>query len=89
MLMYPSIFKFFQDLTETQVINKKFTLYFKITAKRNLTKSHDVRLKCSKYKTHVIKEVFFKKLNYNQMNQFYGLSNDEKLFLGYQKVPKK
>ena len=61
---------------------------FKITIKWNLTKSHATRLKSAKYKTHVIKEQFLKRLGYNTMNQSHGLSYDETLFLSYQKVLK-
>ena len=34
------------------MLNEKFTFYFKIIIKWNLTKSHAIRLKSAKYKTH-------------------------------------
>ena len=40
------------------MLNEKFTFYFKIIIKWNLTKSHAIRLKSAKYKTHVIREQF-------------------------------
>ena len=36
----------------------------------------------------MIKEQFLKLLSDNKMNQSHGLSDDETLFLSYQKVPK-
>ena len=44
--------------------------------------------KSAKYKTCVIKEQLLKSMSYNKINQSHGLSNDETLFLSYQKVPK-
>ena len=40
------------------------------------------RLQSAKYKTHVIKEELF-----NKMNQSHGLSYDETLLLRFQEVP--
>ena len=69
------------------MLNEKFTFFFKITIKWNLTKSHATRLKSAKYKTHVIKEQLLKWMGYNKVNQSHGLLYDETLFLSYQKVP--
>ena len=70
------------------MLSENFTYCFKITVKWNLTKLHATRLKLTKYKTHLIKEQFLKFMNYNKMNQSYGLSCDKTLFRSYQKVPK-
>ena len=68
------------------MLNGKFTICFKITIKRNLTKSHASRLRSAKYKTHVIKERLLNLISYNKMNQSYGLSLDKTYFLSYEKV---
>ena len=43
------------------------------------------RITLAKYKTHVIKEHL--KMSNNDINQSYGFSYDETLFLSYQKFP--
>ena len=45
-------------------------------------------IKSAKYKTCVMKEYFSKWMSYSKMNQSYGLSFDETVFLSYQKVLK-
>ena len=51
------------------MLNEKFTFSFKITIKRNLTKSHLTILKSGKFKTHVIKEQLLKWMSNNKMNR--------------------
>ena len=53
------------------------------------TKWPATRLKSAKYKIHGIKEQLFKRISYNKMNQYCGLSYDEALFLSYQKSSNK
>ena len=69
------------------MLNEKFTFWFEVTIKWNLTKTHAARLKSAKYKTRVIQQHFFKWMSYCQMDWSYGLSSyDGTLFLSYQKL---
>ena len=49
---FPDTTAFIKD----QMMNEKFTICFEVSMKWNLIKTHNVRLKSTKYKSHVIKE---------------------------------